>query len=255
LVLTGNVVIRKTLTKQDKKLRKCSSVHNKLKIRFTKYFPIKNYDELDSLLDKPIGTRDCFFLRKETESGSLIFTNAVTPREYNELRWNQGWYPYTTFDETMASPFRELLGEIELLKKARPAEKSFVKNLRFDKIKLNELPVELITWESIDTNLLYFTDVFADARIIETNEFSITFMSGPHKNIEEYGMTAEEELKGSGENKVVLTILAWADFNNDGIEDILIEYYRHHSIGTGFFFSPMVLTRKSKNGRLERLNL
>jgi len=29
-------------------------------------------------------------------------------------------------------------------------------------------------------------------------------MSGPHKNIEEYGMTAEEELKESGENKVAL---------------------------------------------------
>jgi len=81
LILTGNIVIRKTLTKQAEKSGKRPSVHNKLKIRFTKYLPIENYDKLDSLLDTPIGTRDCFFLRKETEDGSLIFTNAITPRE------------------------------------------------------------------------------------------------------------------------------------------------------------------------------
>ena len=87
-----------------------------------------------------------------------------------------------------------ILGSGELLEKANPAEKSFVKDLKFDKINLDELPIELITWESIDTNLLYFTDV-------------------------------------------------------------LIEYYRYHSIGRGFFYWPMVLTRKSENGRLQILDL
>ena len=68
-------------------------------------------------------------------------------------------------------------------------------------------------------------------------------------------MTAEEELERFGENKVVLTIIAWADFNNDGLEDILIEFYRRHSIGTGSYTTHMILTRKSKNGRLEELKI
>ena len=84
----------------------------------------------------------------------------------------------------MASRFREILEPLELLEKARPASKSFVKDLRFDKVDLAELPIEFITWESRDTNLIYFTDVFADARIINADETSKAFMSGPHKNIE-----------------------------------------------------------------------
>jgi hypothetical protein len=231
------------------------SLSNSLKIRFTEHLPVESYDKRDDLLDKPVGTRGCFFLRKEKKDGTLIYTNALTAREWDELRWNQGWYPYTTFDEVMAYRFREILGPLELLGNARPASKSFVKDLRFDKVALTELPIEFISWESIDTNLLYFTDVFADARIIDADETTIAFMSGPHKNIEEYGMTAEEELEGLGENKVVLTILAWADFNNDGLEDVLIEYYRHHSIGTSSYMTHMILTRKSKKGRLEELEL
>ena len=199
-------------------------------------------DEIDTLRDLPIrlGENDHIdgvTLTKTRDDKVYV----QTCREYDSAR-KRGYYPSSTFDITMASFFKFPCGLLNALEKASSPKQKFISDAKASILNLELLPfgifpdnlAEKSSWDERDLETTYQDK-------IDNQKLVVTEKNQNVLGIEGFGMSQR------------LREIVRADFNNDGIEDVLV--FEAHSVkkGTYRYAGIIVLTRKSMNGKFEVL--
>ena len=199
-------------------------------------------DEIDTLRDLPIrlGENDHIdgvTLTKTRDDKVYV----KTCREYDDAL-KQDYYPSSNFDVKMSFFFKHPCGLLNALKKADLPKQKFISDAKVSILNLELLPFEMFvenlagksSWDERDLETTYQDK-------IDNQELVITEKSQNVFHVEGFGMGQ------------MLKEMVRADFNDDGIEDVLLFEYHHVTKGTFAYAGIIVLTRKSMNGKFEVL--
>ena len=250
ILSSQNVHVQRSLAADQPKLNKTpqeSKVTFQLieSIRFADGTTVKSIDKdkIDALRDLPIRLG----LNDHIDGVTLTKTRddkvyVRTCREYENAR-KQGYHPNSNFDFKMSFFFKYPCGLLNALEKANLPEDRFISDAKVGIVKLELLPFEIFPkniasksrWDAgRDLETTY-------QQKIDNQELVITEKSQNVLHVEGFDMvqTLEEIVR--------------ADFNNDGIEDVLLFESHHIKRATFADAGIIVLTRKSMDGKFEVL--
>ncbi len=165
-----------------------------------------------------------------------------TCREYDSAI-ERGYYTDTGFDVKMSVWFKYQCGLLNALETAEIPRQSFISNPKVGVLNLELLRfaifpyniAEILDWEEARDIKTTYQDM-VDARVLKV------------KSADKHVLRVEDEGMAQTMEEVVR-----ADFNNDGIEDILVFEYHRAIGGTLGFGGIIMLTRKSIDGKLEEV--
>ena len=198
-------------------------------------------DDIDSLRDLPVRLGENDGIDGVTLSKRKVGKIHVrTCREYDEAR-QKGYYPLSTFDITMAMFFKKPCGLLNALANASLSRESFISDAEVGIVNLELLPFSVFP---------YLGERKSPEEAKRDSETTY------HQKIETGELVVIEKAKHVlriQENDMVQSLreMVRADFNNDGIEDILVFEYHWVTKGSLRFGGIIVLTRKSMNGKFE----
>jgi len=209
-------------------------------VKWTKEVSVKDVGEIGALQDRPVDlSRACANCELELtdEKDEKKKVKIKTCKEYWDYL-QKGYYAYTTYDITMQGWFRLDCGILQFLEKAAPSKISYLNDFTLSKESLRYMPASLIvdfggtSEEARDAESQLLSDLGDKLEITQKDKYNLSLK---YKAVD-----TENSIK----------LLAWGDYNRDGIEDILV-YLTHHYIGgSGRSYESVVLTRKSENGKL-----
>lgn len=199
-------------------------------------------DEIDTLRDLPIRLG----LNDHIDGVTLTKTKddtvyVRTCREYEDAL-KQGYYPNSNFDHKMSLFFKNPCGLLNALEKANLPKQKFISDAKVSIVNLELLPFEMFaeniarksSWDKRDLETTYQEKIDSQALVIIEKSQNAWHVEGF-----DMGQTLKEVVR--------------ADFNNDGIEDILLFESYYIKKGTFADAGIIVLTRKSMNGKFEVL--
>jgi hypothetical protein len=221
---------------QDTPPRGVSSHHP---IRWTEYIPMGSLGDIDALLDTAVdvGQNDGLMMERTTADGNVLSKQVVTGREYLDLSAQGYQHDETTYAFSISSWYVKAVGWVPYLFGAEPAVTSFVQDLDFEAITIADLPWEL-------TPLLEGSPDSEDASWLDADPEAVVVRATPDKI----------EVVGGG-TRSTLTIVAWADFTGDGIEDVLLYRTCHATEGTYRVYHYCVLTKLDDSGPLRMISI
>ena len=197
--------------------------------------------DIESLRDEDLGPITLRNLKDE-----LI--EVTTCREYDSAH-QRGYHPYTRLESAMAIDWEQQCGLLDSLQEATTPQQSFISNPRVGVADLELLPFSLFSYPGDDDDnvedLTYQTAVDTGRLVVE--DVGQDFLKIQSVWVEIGGERME------GDEVQSLREVVRADFNGDGIEDVLL-------FETGWWnggFSPwpiggiIVLTRESRDGKFE----
>lgn len=152
---------------------------------------------------------------------------------------NSGYFAYSNFDNKMSIYFRHQCGLLKALESATTPKISYISEPRVGVLDLNLMPYGLfpyLTEPHVDASTATYEDKVRDGSLI---------LKGVTQN-----KLVIQEPEGIGQ---MLIEVARADFNNDGIEDILLYEYGYATHGTLGFGGVTILTRRSAESPFEAL--
>jgi hypothetical protein len=160
-----------------------------------------------------------------------------TCREYDEAI-QQGYFAYSNFDIKMSTWFEHQCGLLKALHAARSPARSFIANPRVSILDLQLLPFSFFpqfgeSQQATDAASTYQSKVDNGTLVVKRLRQNLLQIQEP---------------EGMGQQ---LVEVARADFNGDGIEDILLFEYCYATHGTLGYGGIRIITRKSPDGQFE----
>ena len=164
-----------------------------------------------------------------------------TCREY-DAALEEGYFPSSTYDISMGSWFKYPCGTLNLLEAATIPQRSFLPTSKEGIFDLKLIPLSLFpvltgfeqAYEHDIENLTYQDQV-------EKGLLKVTDKGQNWFSCEDDGLRQH------------LTEVARADFNSDGIEDILLSEAVHATQGTYRTYNLIVLTRNSTDEKFKKV--
>lgn len=211
---------------------------------WTSEVEIKDLNEIDSLFDKPVDmSRACeecsLELTDEKDENKKV--KITTCKQYFDPGY-ENFYAYSTYDITMEGWFRLECNTLKFLKNSIPSRVSYLSDFVLSKDTIRYLPAMLIYGfyggseeEFKRMNSKTLKDLEPKLKVKIEGKFNLDL---------DYDNTAN-----------TIKLLAWGDFNHDGIEDILLYSTHHYVGGSGRSYESVVLTRLEKNNKLIELPL
>ena len=194
--------------------------------------------EIETLRSRPIR------LGQNDHIDGVTLTNAEnetryvrTCREYDEAI-QQGYFAYTNFDIKMSTWFEHQCGLLKSLQAATTPTQSFISEPKVSVIDLDLLPFSYFP---------RFGEAEDDAEPNATYQSKVDDGTLIVKRVRQ-NLLQIEEPEGMGQQ---LVEVARADFNGDGVEDILLFEYCYATHGTLGFGGVRILTRTSADGLFE----
>ena len=193
-------------------------------------------DDIDALRDRPMR------LGLNNHLDGVTLTNEKdedihvrTCREYDSAR-KRGYYAQTNFDAKMSIWFKHHCGLLNALERAAVPKQRYISDSKVGITHLDLMPFSVFPYAS-------------DAEIASGATFQKKIENGELKVVEkkQNALTTEEGIDTGQSLREVVR----ADFNDDGIEDILLFEYHYAIRGTFGFGGVIVLTRKSVDGKFE----
>lgn len=169
---------------------------------------------------------------------SLGKKNVRTCREYDQAI-SEGYYPCSTFDIKGAVLFEHRSGLLRIIANAATPERSFINSPRVGITDFHLLPYRLFPNISPDLTEKELSGTYQD----KLSEGSMEV-----KAVRQNSITVESNHMGQR-----IIEVARADFNGDGLEDILLFEYAWATGGTLGFGGIRILTRKSAGGVFEEI--
>ena len=164
-----------------------------------------------------------------------------TCREYDSAL-EDGYYPSSTYDISMASWFKYPCGTLNLLEIATIPQQSFIPTSKEGVFDLELLPLSL------------FPIVTDFEQTYGYNIENVTYQDQLKKGLLKVTDRGQNELSCEQDGmRQHLTEMARADFNGDGIEDILVSDSASVTQGTYRTYDLIILTRKSIDGKYEKI--
>ena len=162
-------------------------------------------------------------------------------REYLGLK-EKGFHAEDTYSIAMESWFKSICYSLRYLKKALPSRISHLKDFQLANEPLKNLPLTL--------DLILSGDDEREAKA--ALEKGMTWKDfAPDAKVEVINPNNIMIKRKDSETSLIL--LAWGDFNHDGVEDILLDV--NHSVTSGTYrdYSHAILTRLAKDGKLAQI--
>jgi len=179
-----------------------------LAVRWAKALNLASLADIDRKLAEPVVIEG---------GGELVLKHdhqaprkVTTGREYLDAIVD-GYYPVTTYDLTMESWFKQATEPLVLLQKARPARQSFVAAIDLRKDPLSLLPPTLAPWIEA-----------AERRRNEALEAARKPWKAAYPRTVVERAEQDRVILVTPGSRTIIEILAWADFDGDGIEDLLL---------------------------------
>ena len=164
-----------------------------------------------------------------------------TCREYDSAL-EDGYYPSSTYDISMASWFKYPCGLLSLLETAAIPQQSFIPTSSEEVLNLELLPLSLFpVVTDFEQTYGYNIDNVTYQDRVEKGLLKVTDRGHNWFSCEDDGLRQH------------LTEVARADFNSDRIEDILLSEAVHATQGTYRTYDLIILTRKSMDGKYEKI--
>ncbi len=197
--------------------------------------------DIEALRDRPIdmggNDTDGVTLTKSRDDK----VHVRTCREY-DAALEQDYFPDTTYDISMASWFKYPCETLNLLEIATIPQRSFIPTSKEEVFDLKLIPLSLFpVLTGFEQRYGYnIEDVTYQDRVDE-GLLKVTDRGDNWFSCEDKGLRQH------------LTEVARADFNGDGIEDMLLSEAVHATQGTYRTYNMIILTRKSMDGRFEKV--
>ncbi len=219
-----------------------------LEIRWTEHVALRSLRGVDRALARrhPRGLGEFALWDLVTGQGPPVKVSSC--QHALELR-TQGYEPRlpVTFKGSIYLPrCRPLV----LLAKAKAAQQSYLSDFRLEDLDFDLMPAQLATAVSP-------TMVERRAAVVACGGSWRGFVPSVHVRAEPHARAhrvrvGEESLGEPRGNGTLLEILAWADFDHDGWEDVLLYVVN----GSGRIYSErlVILTRRSATGRFEMVS-
>lgn len=147
----------------------------------------------------------------------------------------QGFYALTTYAMKIESYFNETCGIVKWLSKATQPQKSYINNPRIGLIDLKLLPISILASlsSSLEDNEEKTIGIANGESVQDWVDKGLVKI----KEVTQYSIHLEHE---TGQ---IIRELLRADFNNDGVEDILIYSYAYALGGSFGYGDVLILTR------------
>ena len=204
--------------------------------------------DIETLRDLPIDmggnkTDGVTLTKSRKTKGRNDKIHVRTCREYDSAL-EDGYYPSSTYDISMASWFKYPCETLNLLEKATIPQQSFIPTSSEEVLNLELLPLSLfpVVTDFEQTYGYNIENVTYQDRV-EKGLLKVTDKGDNRFSCEDDGLRQH------------LTEVARADFNDDGIEDILLSEAVHATQGTYRTYDLIILTRKSMDGKYEKVEL
>jgi hypothetical protein len=167
--------------------------------------------------------------------------HARTCREY-DAALERGYFPSSTYDISMASWFKYPCGLLNLLETAAIPQRSFIPTLKEGIVNLELLPLSLFpVVTDFEQAYGYNIENLTYQDQVEKGLLKVTDKGQNWFSCEDDGLRQH------------LTEVARADFNNDGIEDLLLSEAVHATQGTYRTYNLIILTRNSTDDKFEKV--
>ncbi len=195
--------------------------------------------DIESLWDLPICLKNFNIDGLTFENREGKQTIIRTCRDYQSAL-EKGYSAPNNFFFKASVSFIQQCGLLKLLQSAETPEQSFISAPKVGVVDLELLPLSLFPWvgdEDIRIVELPPNKTYQDK--VRNGEFIV-------KNVSQNSLRIE----GDGMGQQLIEVVR-ADFNRDGIEDILIFEYCYATGGTLGYGGIRILTRKSLDGKFE----
>lgn len=243
-----------------------SAAKERWPVRWTAAVDLKDLPSAEATLDRRVKMPDGepLVLRKGFGDASADTRSVTTGREWCKAL-KDGYGAYWTGDIVLQSWFEFTVGTILLLTNAQPSVVSYVSDFKFGTNALNDLPctlhprwneyVELAveagrTFTDLPTDWKETADRLDFARCGNTcPRYAAVF---PDAAVGECNSAEVEILLGTEEDgvRICLKLVAWGDFDGDGIEDLLMQNSTYYRGGSGRYYTHVVLTRLTPSSAL-----
>ena len=164
-----------------------------------------------------------------------------TCREY-DAALEDGYYPSSTYDISMASWFKYPCGTLNLLERATIPQRSFLPTAKEGIFDLKLIPLSLFpVVTDFEQAYGYNIENLTYQDQVEKGLLKVTDKGQNWFSCEDDGLRQH------------LTEVARADFNSDGIEDLLLSEAVHATQGTYRTYDLIILTRNSTDEKFEKV--
>ncbi|MBX3394786.1 MAG: hypothetical protein KF841_05420 [Phycisphaerae bacterium] len=203
---------------------------------------LASIEDIDELFAMPVahggGTEGPAF---RNDSGAI--SRPLTCKDYFRLI-DSGYDPPTTYDMSIASFFVLRCDTLRYIRHAAPANRSYIESFRLSTQSIEELPAELApTWQNNDAEWRENRDLAGSSWATAYPADVITPFDSASIDI-----TGDAFITN-------FRIVAWADFNHDGLEDVLLFLAVHVNGGTFRTYYHKALTRLVPEGPLIEVEL
>ena len=192
--------------------------------------------DIESLWDLPICLGEYYIdgLPFTNEEGKKTFVR--TCREYESV-CEQGYLPESNAVLKMSVSFHQRCGLLKSLQSATTPQQSFISNPKAGVVDLELLPMSLFPWIGDEPDCTELDATYQ--KKVKDGDLVVKGVSQNSLIIEGYAMGQR------------LIEVVRADFNGDGIEDILLFEYCYATGGTLGYGGNRILTRKSSESKFE----
>ena len=195
--------------------------------------------DIEALRDLPIdmGGNDTDGVTLTNDKNEKVYVR--TCREYDSAL-KRGYFPYSNYDISMGSWFNYPCGLLNLLETATIPQQSFIPTSKEGILDLELLPLSVFpVLSDYEQTYGYNIENVTYQDYVEKGLIKVTGMGHNWLSCEQEGL------------KQHLTEVIRADFNGDGIEDILFFESVHATQGPYRTYDIIILTRKSIDGKFE----
>ena len=215
-------------------------------IHWTAGIPIRDLNELanpEPLLNHPVSfpTRTDRLTMVDGRGKAAV---VKTVGDYLRFK-SQGWRAKAASDGTLEIFAKAQLYPLIYLRRAQGARQSFVSDFDITDHPLTNLPPTLgpvlsaeqaaaVAKRAPGTAAADWKAIFPSTRVTTIDKNTIRI----------------SDRSAAGAAEVRLTVLAWGDFNHDGLEDVLVSAITFDRGGTAHHYALAVLTRTTKAGPL-----
>ena len=187
------------------------------------------------------------YLLEEPDLFGELEGDGTKVRPTNCAQWAElhakKYVPASGLEETPDSGAKLRCSTLKLIETAKPAERSYVRDLSWDRNMLSILPVSIAT------------------AVHEDDESAIAAASAAGKSIKQFDPKAQikpstdketlEIIEGDKQTMIVLYPMAWGDFNGDGTDDMAMTVVNGATHGTLAYSRLLTVTRKSRSETLQ----
>lgn len=218
-------------------------------VRWTPFINIESLDEVDKAIDKYDDSEQLVRMGNDPEHHKLTMVceglpevNPNTGREYLDY-CEQGYYAKTNWDILFQFRFLDNVVVLEKLQEAKPSRVSYLEDFSLDNDCLKKLPPTLALEVKDDTYLKE-----AEEKGISWQEFDPSLHITKRKTDYEISVESPDE-----ETSAYIAHVGWGDFNNDGIEDVLLIMHNFITNATYRDHEFVVLTKTGVNENIKRI--